>query len=498
METPKYWIRTSDLLLHMDGVEVAAFPILYPRPSFGDTNLYKRQVLMEGAENSIVTSHMRKLLSSCTGYMLKPRLTFLINDIAMARRLTSAIKVSETRGFSAEVATDHYTDSEAYWRHEQNISCDMVRQMARWSEVPSTDPMGKKIYEFCNDPLGKKSMAFPNYFITIAPVEWLFPLPAWLDDLVANGRLSDVSGMVALHIYHVLLVALKEILQPGEWFDEVFHYCMRIEFQGRGTVHIHIALWAIAKAGLQLEGRNTGDYDTSPFVNFLSSLFGGCKVDVQLGSGWLNYINGYIDKASDAMDFRVKEHYKDEAANAAWRQTYRLMSKRAPLLTEVYLSMTKRPRMIRTFLTDVLCPIIPGKVDLDSYKATSHHRMYKAYLQLGADRHSADSSVAAPIPLGHGRQELSFLEFCRLHRWDDKTGKPKPRTYTNKQSKCRGHHCAVGVKFEFELYDNFIGQFATTFFRAQRRWISLYLSTEETSMVLLGVTWNTPSISSAY
>ena len=144
METPKYWIRTSDLLLHMDGVEVAAFPILYPRPSFGDTNLYKRQVLMEGAENSIVTSHMRKLLSSCTGYMLKPRLTFLINDIAMARRLTSAIKVSETRGFSAEVATDHYTDSEAYWRHEQNISCDMVRQMARWSEVPSTDPMGKK------------------------------------------------------------------------------------------------------------------------------------------------------------------------------------------------------------------------------------------------------------------------------------------------------------------------------------------------------------------
>ena len=26
---------------------------------------------------------------------------------------------------------DHYTDSEAYWRHGQDISCDLVRQMAR-------------------------------------------------------------------------------------------------------------------------------------------------------------------------------------------------------------------------------------------------------------------------------------------------------------------------------------------------------------------------------
>jgi hypothetical protein len=74
----------------------------------------------------------------------------------------------------------------------------MVRQMARWSEVPSTDPMGNKIYEFCNDPLGKKCMAFPNFFITIAPAEWLFPLPSWLQQMVANDRLSNVSGMVAL------------------------------------------------------------------------------------------------------------------------------------------------------------------------------------------------------------------------------------------------------------------------------------------------------------
>ena len=34
------------------------------------------------------------------------------------------------------------------------------------------------------------------------------------------------------------------------------------------------------------------------------------------------------------------------------------------------------------------------------------------------------------------------------------------RTFRNSAKKV----CAVGVKFEFELYDIFIGQFATTFF----------------------------------
>ena len=93
---------------------------------------------------------------------------------------------------------------------------------------------------------------------------------------MAEDHLSDLSGAMALHIYHVLLTAMKELLQPGMWFEEVFHHCCRIEFQSRGTVHIHIALWAIAAVGMHLEGR-TG-HSASEFVNHLSNLFGGCKV----------------------------------------------------------------------------------------------------------------------------------------------------------------------------------------------------------------------------
>jgi len=224
-------------------------------------------------------------------------------------------------------------------------------------------------------------------------------------------------------------------------------------------VHIHIAIWAIALAGQSLEGR-TGEYHSSTLVSFLEALFGGCRVDVQLGSGWLNYINGYTGKANDAMDFRIKEHYKNEKDNAAWRQTYRLLCKKAPLLTEVYLAMKKRPLMYRTFLTDILCPVIPGKVVLNAPKATRHHKMYAAYLKKGSDFFCSDGRQARPLPLARAGLQKSLLEFCRAHSWNETTQKPQPRSYKT----TKATDCCVGVKFEFELYDIFVGQFAVTMF----------------------------------
>ena len=102
--------------------------------------------------------------------------------------------------------------------------------------------------------------------VTVAPAEWLFPLPAWLRDL-AKDNLSDISGLVALHIYHVLIVAMKEVLTPGMFWSDVFHYCLRVEFQGRGTIHIHLAMWAIGMPGMDLEGRTGEDYG-SPLVEY--------------------------------------------------------------------------------------------------------------------------------------------------------------------------------------------------------------------------------------
>ena len=153
---PRWWIRTSTLLLKMPGVEVAAFPILYPRASFGDTDMKARGLLDEKAEASTFGSHLRKLLSNCTGYMLQPLLTFLLCDIGMAHRMTCAIHIAEKRKFSADITTDHYTDSASYWRHEQDISCDVVRQMAARCDVKPTSEEDKTIYDFCNNPRDKQ------------------------------------------------------------------------------------------------------------------------------------------------------------------------------------------------------------------------------------------------------------------------------------------------------------------------------------------------------
>ena len=109
----------------------------------------------------------------------------------------------------------------------------------------------------------------------------------------------------------------------------------RVEFQGRVSIHVHVALWAMARLGMELKGR-TGEHYLGDFVNYLASFIGGCKVDVQLGSGQLNYIDGYVDKATYAIDSRPKGHFQDKDSNAPWRQTYRLLCKKALLLTEGY------------------------------------------------------------------------------------------------------------------------------------------------------------------
>ena len=113
----------------------------------------------------------------------------------MANNTTHHLYVAEERGFSAEIATDHYQDSESYWRHEQDIGCDMVRQMAHHCAMgdKSDEPMPQKIYDYCHNGIREESLAFPNYFITVAPAEWLFPKPVWLQE----KRVEDYGS------YHV-------------------------------------------------------------------------------------------------------------------------------------------------------------------------------------------------------------------------------------------------------------------------------------------------------
>ena len=237
-------------------------------------------------------------------------------------------------------------------------------------------------------------------------------------------------------------VAMPAILQTGPFFEYVYHYCIRLEFQGRGTPHIHIAVWAIPRPGVKLAGR-TGNAHESPLVTLLETLF-NCRIDVQAGSGFLNYINGYTTKANESLHLKMSEHFKAEHGNAIWCQTYRLLCKHAPLLPEVFIAMQGWPHMHRSFNTDVMYAIKPGLVVETGTDGNDTQKLYRTYCK--------------PLVLRTALVKHSFAHYARHWKWDS-SGEAKKRHHTEKKP-----ITAIGIRFSFEMHDNFIGEFATMFF----------------------------------
>ena len=85
----------------------------------------------------------------------------------------------------------------------------------------------------------------------------------------------NLQGPMTLDLYRKLVETMKDLLktkdQTNECFDEVYDYCIRVEFQGRGTLHIHVVAWAILHPGVEIarnvvrnDGRRLCDYYTRP------------------------------------------------------------------------------------------------------------------------------------------------------------------------------------------------------------------------------------------
>ena len=93
------------------------------------------------------------------------------------------------------------------------------------------------------------------------------------------------------------------------------------------------------------------------FVNFLAVMF-QCEIDVQIGNGRLNYINGYVSKDHDAVDVGLGE-YVQKGATAPWLAAYRLLSKSSPGLPEVAIRMAQLPEFERSYSHVLLYPPQP-------------------------------------------------------------------------------------------------------------------------------------------
>ena len=142
----------------------------------------------------------------------------------------------------------------------------------------------------------------------------------------------------------------------GHRFFIVMEYTMKTEYQGRGTPHWHFAAWVVCFGLLaNLAGRSKKYI--SPFVKFLELVF-RCEIDVQVGNGRLNYINGYVSKDHDSVDVGLGE-YVQKGSTAPLLVAYRLLTKSSPCLPEVAIRMAQLPEFERSYSHVLLYPLQP-------------------------------------------------------------------------------------------------------------------------------------------
>ena len=189
---------TYRLLLERPGVEVAARPLLYPWSRYGDTDVRIR--LVEGGSGDAgnhyysKTSFLRKIRSRCRSYEQVPKIMFFLYDSILARTLTTKMNVAAKQGYTPDVVSDSNTISDSYWRHEQDYTADLVRQMDyRCRSAVKGDPIYDYQHSLANRDFDT-SLSFPNLFWTIAPAEWKFPMHGILDSYYP-GRSHDVAAL---------------------------------------------------------------------------------------------------------------------------------------------------------------------------------------------------------------------------------------------------------------------------------------------------------------
>ena len=198
--------------------------------------------------------------------------------------------------------------------------------------------------------------AFPNLFITIAPAEWKFGRPYFLQ--AYKHCVFAGSYAMSLHMYEVTRSIWRFLCSEfGSRFFEVLEWVLKTEYQGRGTPRWHIAAWVLCSMCLHmLAGRSGGQQ--SEFVQFLEIVF-QAAIDVQVGNGRLNYINGYVSKDHDAVDVGLGE-YVQKGNTSAWKATYRLLSKSAPCIPEVAIRMASHTEFARSYSHTLLYPPLPA------------------------------------------------------------------------------------------------------------------------------------------
>ena len=159
---------------------------------------------------------------------------------------------------------------------------------------------------------------------------------------------------------------------------------------------------------------------------------------MQTGSGYLNYINGYIAKTSDSVDFSSKEYAVEDGEvteHTDWKRTYRMLLKGSPALQEIYCDMSLDVRlMVRSVVVEEAFPPVP----FEEPRSNVTTKAYSAF-------HQPSHRGARPVG--------SFLAWLRGVRISD-TGAVRPRDPA-------AGTVAVAVRYRGAQSDSFLGQLCT-------------------------------------
>lgn len=209
-----------------EGIECALWPHLYPCTSWCESVLSGKD-----SRISLKISFLTKILSGIVDYSLDYELLQFHFDRWIFKTVTGAINSASTMNCSPATALDMKIFSSGYWKWQHRFLVDALRQFGP-----------------------------PSVFVTISPYEWSFPFPDWLDNVrKLTGRTpTGLPAFETLHIAHVLEQVVRGYLcgsNSNRWSQHVFSYnriatqknvltyFYRIEFQQRGTVHLHLLVW---------------------------------------------------------------------------------------------------------------------------------------------------------------------------------------------------------------------------------------------------------------
>ena len=385
------------------------------------------------------------MLSSVRVYGEQRDLPFFLYEKQLAQKFFAAHVRAKRMGVTGDVMARDSQSSAGYWEIVQDALADLVRIMMVRCYDEENFP---QLYRHVRDLRGQVWLsAFPNLFITIAPAEWKFPRPyflqSYLDCIFASAYI------MALHMYYLVRCVLMFLFnRHGHRFFVVYEWVVKTEYQGRGTPHWHIACWIVCFYVMKLLQGRTGTAIVSVFVKFLGMLF-SCEIDVQVGNGRLNYINGYVAKDHDAADVGLGE-YVQKDSTASWLAAYRLLSKSSPCIPEVAIRMAQLTEFDRSYSHVLLYPPQPvAMLEYEGRQVNFTSKMYGIFIE------EQRLALEASKPISE-----SFLVWHRDREYD--SNKQTCVFRGGKHQQTNAPTRVVACRFWYELTDGFWGQYMIT------------------------------------